>query len=314
MAPGIRRLGRALRAVPWSSIANVSPGLLSLIQRIGVPVNPATRFVFGGVAKGVTAQDLTIDGTHRMTVRIYTPVRTTAAARPLVVAYHGGGWVLGGLTMNDWIASRVADGLDAVVVSVGYRLAPAHPFPAAPEDCYAALAWVAAHAPQLGATGRLGVLGDSAGGNLAAVVAIMARDRGGPALAHQALLYPAIDGTGQTPSYKDKERALFLTADDMSRYYQHYLGDHEDRTDWRVSPIHAASLAGLPPAFVAVAGHDLLHDEGVHYARALQGAGVPVHLARYPAMTHGFLSFPRFARDAGPAIEHLIDAQREALA
>ncbi len=230
--------------------------------------------------------------------------------KPLILYFHGGGFVYGDVRGGDWICGTVAKELDAVVVSVEYRLAPKHPFPAGVDDCYAALVWAAANAASLGADGtRIGVIGESAGGNLAAVVALMARDRKGPVIRHQALLYPAT-GAGDTESRRVNADAYILTFADMEKFGELYGGDP---TDWRVSPIVAKSLRGLPPAIVIVGGHDPLHDDGTLYADALRAVGVDVELIDYPAMPHGFMNFPRYAKDAKPAIAAVVASQRAAL-
>ncbi|WP_344066555.1 alpha/beta hydrolase [Microbacterium pumilum] len=241
-------------------------------------------------------------------LRIYKPAES-GTARPLIVYFHGGGFVYGDLRGGDWMCGTVAKGLDAIVVSVEYRLAPKHPFPAGVDDCFAMLIWAAHHARELGADAdRLGVMGESAGGNLAAVAALMARDNGGPRIRHQALLYPAT-GAGETESRRANADAYILTAADMATFGELYGGDVDD---WRVSPLKAESLAGLPATTVIVGGHDPLHDDGVNYADALREAGVGVQLIEYPAMPHGFLNFPRFARDADTAMTAVVNAQRSA--
>jgi acetyl esterase len=230
--------------------------------------------------------------------------------RPLIVYFHGGGFVYGDLRGGDWLCGTVARDLDAIVVSVEYRLAPKHPFPAGVEDCYAATVWCARHATELGADAdRLGVMGESAGGTLAAVVALMARDNNGPVLRHQALLYPSM-GAGDTESRRANADAFILTAADMKRFGELYAGDPND---WRVSPIKAKSFEGLPPALIEVAEHDPLHDDGVLYAEKLRAAGVDVSLVNFPTMPHGFLNFPRFAKDAKPGVAKIVEAQRAAL-
>jgi acetyl esterase len=257
--------------------------------------------------KGLTTEDRVVSD---VPVRIYTPTSPATGPRPLVVYYHGGGFVFGDLRGGDWIAGSVARDLDAIVVSADYRLAPKHPFPAGVEDCYAILLWAAAHADELGAdASRIGVIGESAGGNLAAVVALMARERGGPVIRHQALLYP-VTTTEDTPSRLANADAFILTKADMDKFDELYAGDH---TDWRESPLLAASHAGLPTAIIIVAGHDPLHDDGVLYAEALRKDGVEVELIDYPAMPHGFMNFPRFARDAAPAMKAVIASQRAVL-
>lgn len=305
LAPGMRRIGRIMAHLPGSSIANSSPE--QIVRRSGAPVPElAASILMGRRPKGVTTVDRSAGG---VPVRVYTPPGS-GAGRPVVVYFHGGGFVFGDLRGGDWLCGAVATQLDAIVVSVGYRLAPKHPFPAAVDDSSAALAWVADHAVELGANaGRIGVMGDSAGGTLAAVGAITARDGAGPTVRHQALLYPSVGATG-TESRRVNADASILTAADMQRFGELYAGDPED---WRVSPLKAATLAGLPPAVIVVAGHDPLHDDGVLYAEALREAGVPAELVDYPTMPHGFLSFPRFARDAKGAVTRVVASQREAL-
>ena len=295
-----------MRRVPGSSVSKATPEAIARNSEARVPELMAS-ILMGTRPKGVTVEDRTAGA---IPVRIYTPAGARAA-RPLVVYFHGGGFVFGNLRQGDWICGNVANGLDAIVVSVDYRLAPKFPFPAGADDCYAGVRWAAEHAEELGAdAGRLGVMGESAGGNLAAVVALMARDNGTPAIRHQALLYP-VTGARNTDSRRVNADALILTAADMKRFDELYGGDQDD---WRVSPLKAASFAGLPPALVEVAEHDPLHDDGVLYAEALRAAGVEVELISYPAMPHGFLNFPRFARDAKPAIAAVVAAQRGALA
>jgi acetyl esterase len=234
-----------------------------------------------------------------------------------VLNFHGGGFVLGSARQGDWICSTVAADLDAVVVSVDYRLAPAHKFPAAVEDCYDALLWTAAHAGDLGGDpARIGVMGDSAGGNLAAVVSITARDEQGPAIGHQTLIYPATDMTDaalEDASYVANTRGIVLSNDDIEVFRDHYLNESDDRSDHRLSPIHAPDLSGLPPAVVVVAGLDPLHDSGVRYAQALADAGNQVTVEDFHQMPHGFLSFPYLAHGARPAMAAVVASQRAAL-
>ena len=313
LAPGMRRLGKAMRALP--SVARLTPDQIARMQARR-SANWLTRFLCGAPAKGVRSEDRSLAGPEApIPVRIYTPEREAAGPRPLVVAFHGGGFVFGNLDMADWMCSNVCHGLDAIVVSVDYRLAPAHPFPAAIEDCWAALCWAGENAASLGATaGKLGVMGESAGGNLAAVMCLIARERGGVRIDHQALIYPAVDFLADTDSRHRFADGVIITADDMTAFRSHYLGPERDRSDWRVSPLRAPSHAGLPPALIQVGGHDMLRDEGITYAEALEAAGVPVTLTEYPAMPHGYLNFPRFSRDARRAIEEIVAEQRRTFA
>ena len=195
--------------------------------------------------------------------------------QPALVYFHGGGWVIGDLESHDQLCRALANAVPRIVVSVDYRLAPEHKFPAAVEDAIAATRWIAANAARLGIdAGRLAVGGDSAGGNLAAVVSLDARDRGGPRLVHQFLIYPGTDMRMGWPSLERHAQQLPLTRAGMHWFIAHYLRNDGDKTDWRASPLLASSLTGLPPALVITAGFDPLCDEGEAYAEALRKAGV----------------------------------------
>lgn len=238
-------------------------------------------------------------------VRIYTPPGAGAAPLPALMFFHGGGHVVGSLDTHDLVARNLCAGARCKVISVDYRMGPEHRFPAAPEDCFAATCWVAGNAGQLGIdASRIAVSGDSAGGNLAAVVAIMARDAGGPALCFQLLVYPVTDYGFDTTSYRDwAEGAGILTARGMEWFRDHYLARPEDRQDWRAAPLRAPDLSGLPPALVITAECDVLHDEGVLYVQALSDAGVTVEHRDYPGMMHGFFSFAPVIDDGAAAQE-----------
>jgi acetyl esterase len=318
----MRRTGKVMRRMPGASVALATDEEIARNSGASAPELMAS-ILQGKKPRGVTTEDRTVEG---IPIRVYrpsspsrasgsaspsSPSRASGSARPLIVYFHGGGFVFGSLRGGDWICGTVAKELDAIVVSVQYRLAPTNPFPAGIDDCYEVLEWVAANAEPLGAdANRLGVMGESSGGNLAAVVALMARDRKGPVIRHQALLYPAT-GAGDTESRRANADAFILTRADMQKFGELYGGDP---TNWRVSPIVAKSFKNLPPAIVVVGGHDPLHDDGTLYADALSRAGVATELLEYPAMPHGFLNFPRFARDAKPAIAAVIESQRQALA
>jgi acetyl esterase len=220
-------------------------------------------------------------------LRAFTPDGT--APLPVLVYFHGGGWVIGGLDTHDVPCRELANRAGCVVVSVDYRLAPESRFPAAPEDCYAATRWVADNAASIGGDpGRLAIGGDSAGGNLAAVVALMARDRGGPSIVHQLLIYPVTDVAQDTPSYRDNADGYLLSAADMAWFWNHYLATAADGENPYASPLRAESLRGLPPAHIITAELDPLRDEGEQYAARLKDAGVEVQLSRYDGMIHGF--------------------------
>lgn len=308
----VRLLARALRAS--SSITTMDAAAIARAQTTAIPHNPATDLLFGGVAAGVVLTDATAAGqTGPIPVRIYRPTAAGTGPLPLVVNIHGGGWVLGSLDQSDWLCSEVAAGVGAVVVSLDYRLAPGHPWPAAGEDCYAALVDLVGRAAELGADPRrVAVMGDSAGGNLSAVVALMARDRPGPAIAFQALLYPATDLTLGSPSIEENAQAPIIGKADVLAFRDHYLGAQDPRDPY-ASPLFAPDHAGLPPALVQVAEHDPIRDDGLRYAEALRAAGVPVRATTYVGMPHGYLSFPRFCRAAPQALAELTAELRAAL-
>jgi acetyl esterase len=220
-------------------------------------------------------------------IRVYTP--EGSGLRPVLVYYHGGGWVVGSRDLVDVPVRALANRSGCVVVSVEYRLAPEHKFPAAPEDCYAATRWVAENAAALGVDpNRLAVGGDSAGGNLAAAVSLMARDRGGPKIAYQLLIYPVTNRDFTTRSYQENADDYLLTRNAMIWFWDHYLARPEDAWNAYAAPLLAADLSGLPPARVITAEFDPLRDEGEAYAARLIEEGVPVELRRYDGMIHGF--------------------------
>ena len=306
----VRLLGRALR--PWS-VARLDERRLALVKeqqsRYGRWAGRLT-----GVARGVAVQNGTAAGeVGPRAVRVYRPRAAADGPLPLVVNYHGGGWTVGTLDLADWLCSSVAASAGVVVVSVDYRLAPESRFPAAAEDCYAALVDLVGRAGELGVDpSRVAVMGDSAGGNLSAVVCLMARDRGGPRVTFQGLLYPATDLTLSSPSVEENAHAPVLSRADCITFRDHYLGGQDPRHPY-ASPLHAPDLRGLPPALVQVAEHDPIRDDGLRYAAALRRAGVPVRLTTYVGMPHGFVSFPRLCRAAPQALAELCAEQRAAL-
>ena len=239
--------------------------------------------------------DLKIAGPGgELPVRVYRP----ASKRPLLpvlLYFFGGGWVLGTIDTADGVSRSLANSVRALVVVVGYRLAPEHPFPAAIDDCYTTVRWVAEHADEIGADpARLAVGGDSAGGNLAAAVALRARDSaddaGGLALAGQLLVYPNTDQLADDQSMRAADDPFLFNRHSVAWYRQHYLTDPGDAANPLASPLRADSLAGLPPALVITAEYDPLRDQGEAYARRLADDGVPVELSRYPGMAHGFFT------------------------
>jgi acetyl esterase len=249
-------------------------------------------------------------------LRFYRPAGSAAeAVLPALVYFHGGGWVIGDLDTHDVVCRQIANAARAAVVSVDYRLAPEHKFPAAVEDAIAATAWIADSAASLGLDPkRLAVGGDSAGGNLASVVALTARDQGGPALALQALIYPATEFAMTHPSHQRFAEGLLLTRPTMEWFRDHYLRGPGDIADWRASPLRAASFAGLPPALVLIAGCDPLSDEGEDYANRLRAAGVPVTLKRFEGLIHGFLTMGKVIPAADEAVADIAGALRVAFA
>ncbi len=233
--------------------------------------------------------------------------------QPILVWYHGGGWVIGDLTSADPTARKLANRTGSIVVSVDYRLAPEHPFPAGVDDCWAVLQWVAAHGTELGGDPtRLAVGGDSAGGNLSAVVAVMARDAG-IELRHQLLIYPASDLTMSSPSISANGEGYLLTKNAMKWFGDHYL-QGQDPHDPRVSPKYTRDLAGVAPATVYTAEFDPLRDEGNAYAAQLTDAGVDTELVCWPGMIHGFFALATITPVTNQAIDQASARLRRALA
>jgi len=311
------RMDLRVRAWGWmtrrqASVAARSEEDVIAMQRRGMPESRVTDLIFGKTPPGVAVTNRSVPGPDGdIPVRVYRPVRSAAGPRPLVVYYHGGGFVFGYLRMGDWLCGQVASRVGAVVVSVDYRLAPVHRFPAAVEDSYAALSWVAANsAGEVGAGGPLGVMGESAGGTLSAVMCLLARERGGPAISHQALIYPATDMTAA----RGDVRMPFLSGDEMAAYRRMYLGPDGDPANPWASPLLAKDHEGLPSALIQVAEHDPLRDDGMRYAAALRAAGVPVRVTEYVGMPHGFMNFPGLCRSAPQALSELCAEQTMALA
>jgi acetyl esterase len=236
--------------------------------------------------------------------RFYVPGGLPAEeAAPLLIYYHGGGWVIGDLDTHDGVCRFLAAAAGTTVLSVDYRLAPEHPFPAAVEDSLAGFAWAAANGAELGIDpARIAVGGDSAGGNLAAVVSMLSRDAGGPIPAMQLLIYPATDTTGGQRSRELFAEGFLLTRGDMGTFEAHYLPAGVDRGDPRISILQAPDLSGLPPAYVTTAGFDPLRDEGEAYALRMREAGVRVALRRHPGLIHSFANETAICRTARGAM------------
>ena len=249
---------------------------------------------------------------NSVAVRMYRPVLNETL--PALMFFHGGGWTIGDLDTHDVVCRQLAIGARCAVFSVDYRLAPEHPFPAAVDDCFFATQHVYKSAAKLKIDpNRIAVGGDSAGGNLAAVVALMARDRGGPRLAYQLLIYPATDQRCEFPSHERNGQGYLLTKEGIHFFRGSYVANPKHRTDWRASPLLAASHANLPPAFVITAGYDPLVDEGKAYAERLAQAGVEVAYKEYSDMVHGFVLFGGVVDAANAAVAECCERLRGAL-
>jgi acetyl esterase len=310
-----------LDALLASLVAAGRPSSMSLPRPEGLQNFTELARWLAGRGSGPAGEDIKIDGpAGPVPVRVYRPTPQAGpppgpapgSRPPAAVFFHGGGWVLGGLDSHDTLCRELARQAGVVLVAVDYRLAPEHPYPAGLDDCAAATRWVAAHAADLGADGlRLAVAGDSAGASLAAGVAMLARDEGGPALAFQVLAYPALDPAMDTGSYAANADDPFLSRGEMESYWSLYLGDA--KPDRLAAPALAPDLAGLPPAYVLVAGRDVLRDEGIGYAERLAAAGVAVRLRRRDDMVHGFLLCTGWLDEAREAVADVAAALRAGL-
>ena len=247
-------------------------------------------------------------------LRLYRPAGTSGSERlPVLVYFHGGGWTIGDLDTHDVLCRQLAQASGAAVVSVDYRLGPEQRFPAAVDECVAATRWVRAQADTLALdASRLAVGGDSAGGNLAAVVCLVLREAGEPLPAFQLLIYPATDMRAGAPSHTSNGQGYLLTRDSIAYYRGHYLADAAQWTDWRASPLLAPDHRGLPPALVLTGGFDPLRDEGLQYANALSAAGVPAQYVCFERQIHGFITMGRLLEEANTAVELCAGALRRA--
>lgn len=291
--------------------------VLNVLKEAGIPALDAMpaaegRAFFNQVFKTKPEDQDPIDRIEELTIpvaggeipaRLYAPNSKTPL--PVLVHFHGGGWVYLNLDTHDGYCRTLANQGGCAIVAVEYRKAPEFPAPIPGEDCLAALRWVHANAAKLGIdASRMGVIGDSAGANLAACTALLARDQGGPALKVQILTYPAVDATMSCASIKENAKAPILGESEMRWFWNHYLGKGDPR-DPKVSPTFAATLAGLPAAFVSTAEFDPLRDEGEEYARKLKAAGVVVEQRRYDGVFHGFMLMSKII----PEARRLIDDQ-----
>jgi acetyl esterase len=268
----------------------------------GIAPQPIARF-----------EDRTLPGPDGdVPVRVFVP--EAAGPLPILVHYHGGGWVIGSIDGSDNLCRALANLTPCIVVSVDYRLAPEAQFPAGLEDCYAATRWVAEHGVELGGDPtRLAIGGDSAGGNLAAAVALLARERGGPKISFQVLIYPVTDANFETGSYREMAEGYGLTRDNMQYFWELYLADEADAANSLTSVLRA-DLAGLPPALVITAEFDPLRDEGDAYAAKLKAAGVPVEHVAYPGQIHGFFNVGTMMQTGDKAVEAAARSLAAALA
>ena len=299
-----------------------------LVQR-GVPpthtLTPAEARKFYRERRALTQPDpaevaqvreLQADGPHGpIPLRLYRPLGSAASALlPVLVYYHGGGWTIGDLDTHDSLCRELCNGAGCAVVAVDYRMGPEHRFPAAVDDVLAATRWVRREAAALGVDAqRLAVGGDSAGGNLAAVVAIAARDAGDLPVAWQLLIYPATDMRRIHPSHTTNGQGYVLTRDTIGYFHDHYIADAAQDLDWRASPLLREDLAGLPPALVLTAGYDPLRDEGLDYARALTAAGNRASYVCFERQIHGFITMGRLLDEANTAVALCAAELRRAL-
>jgi acetyl esterase len=293
--------------------------LLDLIEQRGLPpmqtLSPAQARLFYRERRSLTQpqapavaeiSDLAAEGPHGpIPLRLYRPVRRSdePGASPVLVYYHGGGWTIGDLDTHDVLCRQLANGSRCAVVAVDYRMGPEHRFPAAVDDCLAATGWLSRHAAALGLDAeRLAVGGDSAGGNLAAVVAIAGRDAGDLPIAWQLLVYPATDMRRGHASHTSNGRGYLLEAETIGYYHDNYIDDAADDLDWRASPLLHGDLSGLPRALVLTAGFDPLRDEGLAYADALAAAGNEASYVCFDRQIHGFITMGKVIDEANTAV------------
>ncbi|MDH4095376.1 MAG: alpha/beta hydrolase [Betaproteobacteria bacterium] len=284
------------------------PQLYEVPAHVARRIYRDTRAALAPQAPEVAESRLTL-APGPVALRAYRPLGAKPDdALPALVYFHGGGWVIGDLDTHDVLCRQLANGARCAVYSVDYRMGPEHPFPAAVEDCIAATRFVASRHAQVA------VGGDSAGGNLATVVALHARDAGGPAIAYQLLIYPATDQRLAHPSIRRNGEGYLLTKKSMDYFQAQYLPNKSDLLDWRASPLLARSLAGLPPAYVITAGYDPLLDEGREYAERMAKEGVDVSYREYADMIHGFILFGGVLDTANAAVQECCEKLRNAFA
>ncbi len=307
--PGVKALLDQLAANPAPKLWELPPAdgralymaMAQMLEPQGIPIGKVDNMKAAGPAGEIP-------------VRVYTPMGG-GTMLPALVYYHGGGFVIGNLDTHDALCRQLANEAGCRVIAVDYRLAPEHKFPAAADDAFAALQWVEANAAELGVdANRLAVAGDSAGGNLAAVVCLMAKQKGAPKVSFQLLIYPTTQARADTDSIKAFAEGYFLEKKAMDWFYDQYVPAGQDINDPRLSPLAASDLSGLPRAYVVTAGFDPLKDEGKAYADKLNRAGVAAVYVNYDGMVHGFFNMSGVLETARKAIADAAKALREALA
>lgn len=293
---------RVLHALTWTrtpSVREMAP------EELRVAFAEQTKRMAPRPSRVEQIEDLVFDGCD-IPARLYRP-KASVEKLPIVIFFHGGGWVAGSLDSYDAICQRLANSGGFAVLAIEYRKGPEHKFPAAVDDARKALMWIASQANEFGLDEKeIAVAGDSSGGNLAAVAALIARDEG-PALRAQALVYPPTDALRDTRSYREFAEGYSLTTEAVEWFYRQYLRDERDRRDWRCSPMRAESLAGLPPAFIAAAGYDPLRDEIAIYAERLIASAVPVDFRLYAGQMHGFLHMSGIIKEGRDLIEAMAE-------
>jgi acetyl esterase len=305
LTPEYQAMLAELAETPAPKMTELSPGETREMYRLMRPVNDA--MVVGSV------ENRTIPGPGGdIPIRIFKP--DAEGALGILVNFHGGGWVFGDLDTSDAVCRGLCKAANCIVVSVDYRLAPEHVYPAAVEDAYAATCWVADHATELGGSGKLAVTGESAGGNLAAVVALKARDEDGPTIAYQLLAYPVVDHDMNRPSYSENREGYLLETDLMAWFWNHYCPDANRRNEPEASPLRAASLADLPPAMVLTAEFDPLRDEGNAYATRLADSGVAAESICCEGLIHDFLATAELFECSKAPFDQAASALKQALA
>ena len=305
LAPEYQAMLAEMSAQEGPALTDLSPPEARALYRLMRPVNP-------DIAVG-RIEDRRIPGpAGDIPVRIYTPVGD--GPFPVYVNLHGGGWVIGDLETADAVCRDICRTTPCVVVSVDYRLAPEHPFPAAVDDSFAATEWVAGHMAEIGGNGRLAIGGESAGSNLATVVCQQARDQEGPAIHFQLLLYPVTDCDLERGSYQANGSGYLLETTTMRWFWEHYCPNPADRQKPAASPLRAHRLSGLPPALVVTAEFDPLRDEGEAYAAAITAAGGVADVVRYDGLVHDFFATAQVFQSSRVGFEHACRILREALA